>query len=356
MNGFELDFSITRRVPGGADFSLEVGFETRDGIAVVSGPSGAGKSTLLLSILGDLRPDQGRIAAAGRMLFDSENRIDESVRRRRVGMVFQQGALFPHMTVLQNVLFAARGGERQTDARRLLDQVGAGSWRDRLPGQLSGGQQQRVAFARALAARPRALLLDEPFSAIDREARTQLAELLLKLQAETGVPFLHVTHDLAEALQLADQLVLLDAGRVVAQGKPGAILAAPGSEAATRENLFLGNVVRHHREAGYSEITLNGVSLFSGLLEREVGSRAVFSLRSRDPLICVASPGPTSARNVLEGTIRSVESDGPGVLVVVETPHPLSVSVTPSAVGELGLEPGKRVYLLIKASALRCLT
>jgi molybdate transport system ATP-binding protein len=356
MNGFELDFSVTRRVRGAADFSLGVALRTPDGITVVSGPSGAGKSTLLLTILGDLRPDRGRIAAAGSVLFDSENRIDESVRRRRVGMVFQQGALFPHMTVLHNVLFAAQGEGRQVSARRLLDQVGASSWHDRLPGQLSGGQQQRVALARALAARPRALLLDEPFSALDREARTQLAELLLELQTETGVPFLHVTHDLAEALQLANHLVLLDAGSVVAEGKPGDVLAGPGAGEAAHENLFLANVVRHHREAGYSEIALDGVALFCGLLERAVGSRAVFSLRSRDPLISVAPPGPTSARNVVEGTIRSIEPDGPGVLVVVDIPHPLSVSVTPSAVGELGLVAGKRVYLLIKASALRCLT
>jgi len=356
MNGFELDFSLTRSVPGAVDFTLEVGLETCDGIAVVSGPSGAGKSTLLLSILGELRPDRGRIGVAGRTLFDSAAAVNASVRNRRVGMVFQQGALFPHMTVLQNVLFAAQGADRQARARRLLDQVGAGSWHDRLPGGLSGGQQQRVAFARALAAQPRALLLDEPFSAIDRGARTQLAELLLELQAETGVPFLHVTHDLAEALQLADQLILLDAGRVVAEGLAGDVLAGPGAGAATRENLFLADVVRHHREAGYTEITVDGVSLYCGLLERTPGSRAVFSLRALDPLLAVVRPGPTSARNVLEGTIRSVEPDGAGVLVVVETPHPLSVSVTPSAVGELGLAAGRQVYLLIKASALRCLT
>lgn len=356
MNGFELDFSLTRRVPGAGSFSLQVRLDTGSGITVVSGPSGAGKSTLLLSILGDLRPDRGRIAAAGSTLFDSESRIDESVRHRRVGMVFQQGALFPHMTVFQNVLFAAQGGDRQVRARRLLDQVGAGSWHDRMPGRLSGGQQQRVALARALAAQPRALLLDEPFSAIDREARTQLAELLLELQAETGVPFLHVTHDLAEALQLASHLVLLDAGRVVAEGTPGDVLAGPGAGATAHENLFLANVVGHHREAGYSEIALGGVSLFCGLLGRAVGSRAVFSLHSREPLISVVPPGPTSARNVLEGTIRSIEPDGPAVLVVVETPHPLSVSVTRSAVDELGLTAGKRIYLLIKASALRCLT
>ena len=356
MNGFDLDFSFTRRVPGAPDFRLDVQIRTRAGIAVVSGPSGAGKSTLLLSILGALRPDRGRIAAAGCTLFDSGSGIDESVKNRRVGMVFQQGALFPHMTVLQNVLFAARGPDRRKLAKRLLDQVGADAWHERLPGRLSGGQQQRVAFARALAARPRAVLLDEPFSAIDRAARTRLAELLLELQAETGVPFLHVTHDLAEALQLADRLILLDAGRVVAAGPAGDVLSGRVAGTSAHENLFLADVVRHDREAGYSEIAVDGLSLYCGLLDRDSGSRAVFSLRSADPLLAVTPPGPTSARNVLEGMVRGIQPDGTAVLVVVETPHPLSVSVTRSAVAELGLAVGKKVYLLIKASALRCLT
>jgi len=356
MNGFELDFTSTRRLPGSEDFKLEVRLELPDGITVVSGPSGAGKSSLLLSILGDLRPDRGRIVAAGRRVFDSDRTIDVPVRERRIGMVFQQGALFPHLTVLQNVLFAAGGDASRTHARRLLDQVGAGSWGDRFPARLSGGQQQRVALARALAARPRALLLDEPFSAIDHDARVRLAQLLLELQAESGVPFLHVTHDLAEALHLANHLILLDAGRVVATGAAGDLLAGPGADAATRENLFLAVVSGHHPDGGYSEIVIGGTTLFCERLDRPRGSRSVFSLRSRDPLIAVAPPGPTSARNVVRGTVSRVESDGPGVLVVVETPHPLSVSVTPAAVAELGLVVGKEVYLLIKASALRCLT
>ncbi len=355
MNGFELDFSITRRAPGAAGFVLDVKFEIPNGLTVICGPSGSGKSTLLLSILGDLSPDRGRIVAAGRTLFDARKRVDEPVRRRRVGMVLQQGALFPHMTVLQNVLFAARGNDKKASAHQLLEQVGADSWHGRFPGQLSGGQQQRVALARALAARPRALLLDEPFSAIDRGARTRLAELLRDLQSESGVPFVHVTHDLAEALQLANRLVLLEDGKVVDQGDPAEVLAGPGATPSA-ENLFLGTVMRHHAEAGYSEIAVRGVTLYCALLERDAGTRAVFSLSGRDPLISVARPGPTSARNVLEGTIRSIEPDGPGMLAVVDTPHPLSVSLTRSAVRELGLAAGKRVYLLIKASALRCLT
>lgn len=355
MSGFALDFSLTRRSPGDTGFRLRVRLETGGGITVVSGPSGAGKSSLLLSILGALRPEAGRIAVSDRTLFDASDGIDRRICDRGLGMVFQEGALFPHMTSLQNVLFAARGDDRQATALGLLDRVGAGSLRDRYPHQLSGGQRQRVAFARALAAHPRALLLDEPFSALDRAARKRLADLLLELRDETRIPFLHVTHDLAEALQLADRLILLDAGRVVADGDAGDVLAAPGTGPA-HDNLFLADVVRHHPEAGYTEIHVDGVSMFCGLLDRDRGTRGVFSLGSREPLIAAAPPGPTSARNVVEGTIRSVEADGSGVLVVVETPHPLRVSVTPAAIDELGLSVGRRVYLLIKASALRCLT
>jgi molybdate transport system ATP-binding protein len=355
MSGFALDFSVTRRTTDADGFRVEAHVETHAGITVVSGPSGAGKSTLLLAILGALRPDRGRIALADCTLFDSANGVNLRVRDRRLGMVFQEGALFPHMTVLQNVLFAARGADRQALANRLLDQVGAASWRARFPRELSGGQRQRVVFARALAARPRALLLDEPFSALDRVARARLGDLLLELREEAGIPFLHVTHDLAEALRLADRLILLDGGRVVAEGSAGDVLAVTGSGPA-HDNLFLADIVRHHADAGYTEIAIGGVSLYCGLIERDCGHRAVFSLGSREPLLAVAPPGPTSARNVVKGTVRSVESHGAGVLVVVETPHPLSVSVTPSAVAELDLTAGRPVYLLIKAAALRCLT
>jgi len=343
MNGFEVNVAVPGRV--------EAEFVAPAGITVVSGPSGAGKSSLLLSIVGALRPARGRIVAAGKTVFDSSAAVDEPVRSRGVGMVFQHGALFPHMTVLENVAFAAPSGEA---ARRLLEAVGAGEWHGRRPAQLSGGERQRVALARALAAKPRALLLDEPFSALDREARSRLAGLLSGLQRETGVPFLHVTHDLAEALHLGDHLVQVDAGRVVRQGAPAELLAGAGRQGA--ENLFRARVLRHHPDAGYTEVELDGTTLYSGLLDRPEGSGVVLSLHGWEPVIAVAPPGPTSARNVLEGTVATIDRDGPGLSVVVETPHPIAVTVTPAAAAELELNPGKRVFLLIKANALRCLT
>lgn len=353
MNGFTIDVTLTRRANGSEPFTLQAGFETPAGITALCGPSGAGKSTLLRSILGDLRPDRGHVAAAGHTVFDAERGVDIPVHRRGIGMVFQRGALFPHMSVAENVRFAA--GDHGL-AMELLERVGAADWGTRRPGDLSGGQRQRVALARALAARPRALLLDEPFSALDRAARTRLGNLLRELQSLTGVPFLHVTHDHGEALHLATHLVLLEAGRVVDRGDPETVLDGPGGHRETGENLFRAEIVRHDDTAGYSEIARDGIRLFCSRLDREIGTRAVFSLRSRDPLLAVAPPGPTSARNVLAGTIRSIECDGPGRRVTIETPHPLRVSVTPSAVEELELAPGKRVYLLIKASAVRCLT
>jgi molybdate transport system ATP-binding protein len=343
VNGFEIDVRVAGRV--------EASFVAPAGITVVSGRSGAGKSSLLLAILGALRPDTGRIVAAGKTVFDSANAVDAPVRTRGIGMVFQHGALFPHMTVLENVAFATSGTD---EARRLLDEVGAGNGHDRRPDQLSGGERQRVSLARALAARPRALLLDEPFSALDRDARSRLAGLLCRLQRDTGVPFLHVTHDLAEALHLGDHLIQLDGGRVLRQGSPAEILAGEGREGT--ENLFRADLVRHDAEAGYSEIDLDGTRLFCGLLERPVGSRVVFSLHGWEPLIAVAQPGPTSARNVVEGTVATIDRMGPGLSVVVETPHPIAVTVTHAAAAELELTPGKRVFLLIKANALRCLT
>lgn len=343
MNGFEIDVRVAGR--------LDASFVAPAGITVVCGRSGAGKSSLLLAVIGALRPETGRIMAAGKTVFDSANAVDEPVRARGIGMVFQHGALFPHMTVLENVAFATSSTD---EARRLLDEVGAGDRHARHPDQLSGGERQRVCLARALAAKPRALLLDEPFSALDRGARSRLAELLSRLQRDTGVPFLHVTHDLAEALHLGDHLIQLDAGRVLRQGAPAEVLAGEGREGT--ENLFRANVVRHDGEAGYSEIDLDGARLFCGLLDRPVGSRVVFSLHGWEPLIAVEPPGPTSARNVVAGTVAAIERDGPGLAIVVETPHPIAVSVTPAAAAELELTPGKRVFLLIKANALRCLT
>jgi molybdate transport system ATP-binding protein len=224
--------SLRLRLPG---FGLAVGFEAPAGITALFGPSGAGKSVTLRCVAGLLRPDAGRIALGERVLFDADAGVDLPARHRRVGLVFQQYALFPHLDVAANVAFGLRDADRARRAERvreLLALVHLEGYERRYPRELSGGQQQRVALARALAPGPELLLLDEPFAALDARVRRRLRGELRALHEATDVPMLLVTHDLAEVRHLADRLVLLDAGQVLRVGPTPEVLAEPGSEVA----------------------------------------------------------------------------------------------------------------------------
>lgn len=356
MSGFTVDLEVERR----NGFRLDVSFETPDGISVVFGPSGSGKSTLLLAILGAIDPTRGRVAVAGRELFRSEQSLDLPTRMRRVGMVFQDALLFPHLTALHNVSFSLRGADRAKRARDLLERVGAAELVDRRPAELSGGERQRVALARSLAAEPKALLLDEPFSALDAAARHSLGRLLLDLQSETRIPFMHVTHDLVEAVRLGDHLVLLENGRVVQSGNPTDVIARPASAAAARavgtENLFSGTVLRHRPDLGCSEIDLGGTTVQTALLDAEIDSSVELGLRAEDVLLSLEPIRRTSARNVIPGTVASLTPHGTSVELRITTPVSVRVIVTPASVDELALQPGKPVHLLIKAAAFTLLS
>lgn len=192
------------------------------------GPSGSGKSTILAVLAGLALPDAGRIAVGDEVWLDRARGVDVPVHARRLSYVFQGLALFPHMTALHNVAYGLRDGlrrERTSRAQALLDRVGVGHLARRRPRTFSGGEAQRVALARALARAPRLMLLDEPFSALDRELRAQLTALVRELVAELGVPLVHVTHSVAEARLLADQVVRIERGKVVARGPAGDVLA-----------------------------------------------------------------------------------------------------------------------------------
>ena len=205
---------MQHQLPG---FALDVTFAVPGGVAGVVGPSGAGKTLTLRAIAGLLRPDTGRIACGGRVLYDRAAGVDLPARARRVGYVFQQYALFPHLTVGENVAYGLAGHpatERAARVADLLALVALPNTERRRPRELSGGQQQRVALARALAPNPTLLLLDEPLSAVDAPLRVRLGEELRALHARTRVPMLFVTHDPTEARRIADVVVRLEAGRV----------------------------------------------------------------------------------------------------------------------------------------------
>jgi molybdate transport system ATP-binding protein len=272
-----------------------------------------------------------------------------------VGVVFQDALLFPHLSARGNVAFGIHGRRRYGKAQELLDQVGASHLGHRLPTELSGGERQRIALARALAARPVAILLDEPFSALDARSRESLGATLRGIQQETGIPFLHVTHDITEALRLGDHMVVLDQGQVVQEGRPADVVASPTSEAAATavgtENLFRAEVLRHHSENGYTTMDLGGTEVETCLIQAPVGRKIAIGLRAEDVLLSLTAVQGTSARNILNGTVTAVTPKGAAMDIRVETPTPIHALVTQASVRELDLRPGKNIHLLIKAAS-----
>jgi molybdate transport system ATP-binding protein len=239
---------IMKRLP---EFTLEVAWSAGDGVAVLFGPSGAGKTLTLQCLAGLIRPDAGRIVVDDRVLFDSAAGVDLPPQHRRVGYVFQGYALFPHLTVGQNVAFGLRDrprAERQRRAAEVMERLGLGGLEHRRPGELSGGQRQRVALGRALAIDPALLLLDEPLSALDAPLRRSLRDELRTILSGWGTAAVLVTHDFTEAYQLADRIVIYEGGRVIQSAPRAELLWQPASEAVARimglRNVLHGTVVK----------------------------------------------------------------------------------------------------------------
>jgi molybdate transport system ATP-binding protein len=247
-----LEVRLTYELPG---FALRVAWESDAGVVALFGPSGSGKTLTLDCIAGLKRPGAGRVAVGGQVLFDHEARVFRRAQERRVGYVFQHGALFPHLTVAENIGFGLRGSDADRRRRRtaeVLDRLGLGELAGRRPRDLSGGQRQRVALGRALAPEPSLLLLDEPLSALDELTRRALRGELRALFREWGIPVVLVTHDLAEAYELADDVVVYDGGRVVQAGPKAELLWRPASEQVARllgvRNVLHGTVAQASRE------------------------------------------------------------------------------------------------------------
>ena len=243
-----LQVQVVKRLPA---FSLEVDWQGGDEVVALFGPSGAGKTLTLQCLAGLVRPDRGRIVVGGEVFFDSDAGIDVPTQRRRLGYVFQGYALFPHLSVEDNVGYGLRGRPREERRRRageVLERLGLDGLGARRPRELSGGQQQRVALGRALAVDPGLLLLDEPLSALDTPLRRQLRRELAAILREWRKATVLVTHDLAEAFQLADRVVVYDKGRVVHASPKAELLSAPASEQVARlmgvRNILRGRVLK----------------------------------------------------------------------------------------------------------------
>jgi molybdate transport system ATP-binding protein len=271
-----------------------------------------------------------------------------------VAYLFREHFLFPHLTVLENAAFGARATPGR--AREWLERLGVADLAPRHPGTLSEAERQRVALARALASMPDAVLLDRSTAALDVPARAQFLDLERLAQRESGVPFVHVAHSPAEAARVANRAVVLEAGSVVQQGPPLAVLNTPRSLTLARiagfENIIPARVAEHRREEGITVVEADGLRLEMGFQRGEIGSAIELAIRAEEILIARREVRDTSARNVLAAVVREARIEQDCAEVIVETPFPLRVSVTPATVGRLELTPGAQVYLLIKARAI----
>jgi molybdate transport system ATP-binding protein len=352
-----LDARVTTR--RGA-FVLDVAIEIAPGeVVAVLGPNGSGKSTLLATLAGLDAPEDARVTLGGRTLTDTAAGVAVPPHRRRVGLLSQQALLFPHLSAQDNVAFGPRcGGRRRRDAvaaaRERLADVGVAELADRRPAALSGGQAQRVAIARALATEPELLLLDEPFAALDVDAAPAVRSVLRRVVRDTGQTTLLVTHDVLDAVVLADRLVVLAGGRVVEQGPTAEVLARPRSAFAAR---IAGLDLVSGTAAPGGLSTADGATVHGAASEEMApGEPAVAVFAPSAVAVHRERPGG-SPRNVLPARLAALEPRGevvrlraaaaPGGPAWVEG---LAADVTPAAVAELGVEPGDDLWFAVKAT------
>ena len=360
----ELEVRIRKRFPNvEGSFILNIHLRALAGFTILFGASGAGKTTLLDCIAGLTDPDEGRIAVGGEELYDSEKRVGIAVWKRRIGYVHQDLALFPHLTAEENVAYglrALRDSERKARSREILDAFRIVHVRDRRPAQISGGERQRVALARALVTEPRALLLDEPLAALDQPTKSSLVGDLRNWNQHHRVPILLVTHNREEVFALGDEVVILEAGRIVAQGQPHEVMRAPQLETAAHlsgfENIFDASVLALHEDRGTMRCKMTTRHLRSGTVEletplvrAEVGSQLRVGIRAGDLLLATESPRGLSARNILPGIIRRLEPRDVIVSAIVDCGGTeFEVHLTLAARDALQLDPGKSVWVVVK--------
>jgi molybdate transport system ATP-binding protein len=345
-------------------FMLDAAFAAEGGLTALLGRSGSGKTSLVNVIAGLIRPEHGRVIVEGEPLTDTGRSLFVKPKKRRIGYVFQEGRLFPHLSVRQNLLYGrwfaprgAREGGRPGDIDQVVEMLGIGGLLGRRPANLSGGEKQRVAIGRALLARPRLLVMDEPLAALDEARKAEILPYIERLRDEAGVPIVYVSHAIAEVARLATTLVVLSEGRVAAVGPTGSVMGRidlfPLTGRAEAGAILSTRVAAHDAAFGLTELRAAAGMLRVPSLEMPVGAALRVRVRARDVMIALSPPEGLSALNVLPGTVAEIGSSN-GAIVDIRLDcagERLIARLTRRSVERLGLEPGRPVYAVIKSIA-----
>jgi molybdate transport system ATP-binding protein len=342
------------------DFALDAAFAAEGGLTALFGRSGSGKTSLVNIVAGLIRPEHGRVVVDRETLTDTERGVFVPPRKRRVGYVFQEGRLFPHMTVRQNLLygrwFAPRGG-RPGEIEHVVEMLGIAGLLGRRPANLSGGEKQRVAIGRALLARPRLLVMDEPLAALDEARKAEILPYIERLRDEAGVPIVYVSHAVAEVARLATTLVVLSEGQVAAVGPTAAVMGRidlfPLTGRAEAGAILGTRVAAHDSAFGLTVLRAAAGELRVPHLDLPVGAALRVRIRARDVMIALAPPKGLSALNVLPGIVAEIGRSDDGIIDIRLdcAGEPLIARLTRHSVERLGLVPGRPVYAVIKSIA-----
>ncbi|GEP58414.1 molybdenum ABC transporter ATP-binding protein [Reyranella soli] len=345
----EIDVDHTR-----GSFRISARFSAAPGLTALFGRSGSGKSTLVDIVGGLVKPDRGRVAIDGQVLVDTERNVFVPKHLRRIGYVFQDSRLFPHLSVRRNLLygrwFNRQVGAASADLASVVDLLGIGHLLERQPASLSGGERQRVAIGRALLAHPQVLLMDEPLASLDEARRAEILPYIERLRDEAGLPILYVSHSVAEVARLATTVVILTEGKVTAVGPVADILSQ--ADSGDGGSVLDAQVARHDEPFQLTVLTSRAGELQVPRLNAPVGASVRAYIRGRDVMLSLKPPEEISALNVLAGRVVAVVPDKNGGQAEVRLDcngDALAARLTAKSVQRLGLAPGLPVYAVIKS-------
>ncbi|HUL91383.1 MAG TPA: molybdenum ABC transporter ATP-binding protein [Burkholderiales bacterium] len=339
-------------------FRLKTSFEAGAGVTALFGRSGAGKTSVVNAIAGLLRPDRGRIVINGEPVFDGERGIDVPTPKRCIGYVFQEGRLFPHLNVRQNLNYAGlfSRGMPASEFIHVVELLGLKDLLDRRPGNLSGGEKQRVAIGRALLSSPRLLLLDEPLASLDTHRKNEVLQYIELIRDDIKIPIVYVSHAVEEVVRLADTVVLVSAGEVAAVGTAEEVMGRPDLHTGVFEGgaVIDAKVIEQDMQNDIATLAFDGGTLSVTKVDALIGEPVRVRIRARDVSIALRRPEAISIQNILAGTVREVRSERGGEVDVAIAVGGVVVRsrITQRAADQLGLRPGLSVYALVKAISL----